>query len=150
MKKNYKKFFILFFCFLFFCSCVTIDIISLFKIFNPTKFDTKSYSQFVDLKIKVISLYKTFSYKRLDKKRILKISDQLNQVYEYERGKGHLNLYSIKKIKKIRSLIVKQINHRIKSKRPWTKKQRKKNIKKISYLFNILIQSENVKRTFTF
>ncbi len=113
---------------------------------NPgiTYYDATTYKSLTDLKPQVVLLYQSLVDDSIDTREIRDIRLKLNQMLEYEKGKGLKNHETAEQIKIIRDMFENDIQHRMKNGK-WSVAQMNNQVENISDAFDIAISTERLK-----
>jgi len=77
-----------------------------------TYYDPATYKHLTDLKPEVLRLYDTFAGDSLDMARLEAIRLRLDQIYEYEHGKGEKNVEAAQQVKIIHDMFDRHVADR--------------------------------------
>ena len=109
-----------------------------------TYYDPQTYKNLTELKPEVLSLYDTFTADAIDSSRIAGVRLKLDQVYEYEKGKGKKNEDQARQIKSLQEMFARHVNDRMGAGK-WNEAHLNNQKENIAQAFDIAIQTERNK-----
>jgi hypothetical protein len=110
----------------------------------PSYYDATTYKNLTDLKPRVLLLYDTFTTDLPDTSEIREIRLKLDQMIEYEKGKGPPNKETTKQIELIKGMFEHHVEDRLNGDK-WSKIHLENNKENIAEAFYIAISTENLK-----
>ncbi len=110
----------------------------------PSYYDHTTYKNLTDLKPQVSRLYDAFASDSVNQEEIGKISLKLDQVYEYEKGKGEKNIETYKQISIIMKMFDRHVKDRLDNGK-WSATHLENKKQLITSAFDIAIETEGLK-----
>lgn len=109
-----------------------------------TDYDPVTYKSLTDIKPEILSLYDTFARASVDKDGIKAMRLRLEQMYEYENGKGAANAETAAQMQKILDMFNRHVEGRLKNGK-WPKTHLENSRQNIIDALDVAISTEQLK-----